>query len=135
MKIDVVRDEFTPDCTLGELYIDGEHMCFTLEDTVRPDGEKVFGKTAIPYGTYNISITYSPHFCRDLPLLADVPNFSGVRIHSGNTAADTEGCLLVGLARTGESVTQSRDAFAMVYAKIRDALSRGEDVTINYRRA
>ena len=69
----------------------------------------------------------------DLPLLVDVPGFSGVRIHPGNTVADTEGCLLLGLGKTSNSVTQSVAAFNIVFPQIRDALQRGEEVWINYQ--
>jgi hypothetical protein len=62
-------------------------------------------------GTYAVRLTMSPRFGRILPLLIDVPGFDGVRIHPGNTAADTEGCLLVGTGRTEDTITGSRDAF------------------------
>jgi Family of unknown function (DUF5675) len=134
MKLEVVRPPVCgPVCTIGELLLNGEHECWTLEDVVRPDGEKIYGQTAIPSGTYKVVITYSPHFQRDLPLLVDVPNFEGVRIHPGNTAADTEGCLLVGQGKTTDSVTQSRGAFNTLFPKIRDAIRNGEEVWITYR--
>ena len=132
MKLKVVRDGLKEGCTLGKLYVNDEFECFTLEDEVRLDGEKVFGQTAIPYGIYSLDITPSVRFKRDMPLVADVPNFSGVRIHSGNTAADTEGCLLVGLERTDTTVTHSRLAFDALFPKIRDAIDAGETVTIEY---
>jgi len=134
MKLEVVRSMCGATCTIGELLVNGEHECYTLEDVVRPEGSpKVFGETAIPYGTYQVVVTYSPHFQRDLPLVADVPGFQGIRIHPGNTAADTEGCLLVGTGKTATSVTGSRDAFNTLFPKIGDALRRGEAVTITYR--
>jgi hypothetical protein len=132
MNIEVLR-QCGAICTMGEMLIDGKHECWTMEDVVRPIGEKVFGETAIPYGTYHVIINYSPHFKRDLPLLVAVPNFEGVRIHPGNTVADTEGCLLVGLGRTNSSVTQSRLAFNTLFTKIRAVLSRNEAVTITYK--
>lgn len=132
MKLTVVR-ECGASCTIGTLLIDGVFECYTLEDVVRPDGEpKVFGETAIPAGEYDVTITFSPHFQRDLPLLHAVPSFEGVRIHPGNTAADTEGCLLVGESRDAESIHNSRAAFDALYPKIRDAIERGEKVTIAY---
>ena len=134
MKLEVVRFQCGAECTIGVLLVDGEHECYTLEDIVRPDGApKVFGQTAIPYGTYDVVITFSNHFQRDLPLLVGVPNFEGVRIHSGNRAEDTEGCLLVGTGHTGDSVTNSRVAFDALFPKIWDAIERGEKVTITYR--
>lgn len=133
MKLKVVRDKLNEGCTLGKLYIDDVFECYTLEDEVRPSGEKVFGQTAIPYGVYDVTITHSPHFGRDLPLLGSVPDFEGVRIHSGNRSSETEGCLLVGLDRTDDSVTSSRLAFDALFPKIRDAIDAGEEVTIEYK--
>jgi hypothetical protein len=130
MKIEVFRQPSDDVCTLGELVINGTHECYTLEDVVRPDGEKVFGKTAIPYGTYLVVATFSQHFQRDLPLLVNVPNFSGVRIHPGNTAADTEGCVIVGKLRGVASVGKSVDAFSSLYAKIMTAWTKRELITI-----
>ena len=135
MKLEVVRTSCRSTCTIGALYRDGEALCHTLEDTVRPDGEKVYGETAIPYGTYQVIVTHSPRFKRDLPLLVGVPNFEGVRIHPGNTAEDTHGCLLVGMGVQGDSITRSREAFTLVYSEILDALARGDEVTIEFRDA
>lgn len=134
MNIEVIRPETCGvSCTIGEMYIDGEFKCYTLEDVVRPANEKVFGETAIPYGRYRVTITHSNRFGRDLPLLNNVPNFSGVRIHPGNTAADTEGCILVGLGKTENTVTQSRLAFTGVFAEIRDAIEHGEEVWLEVK--
>lgn len=110
--------------------------CFTLEDTVREQpgvpvrGWKVQGDTAIPRGSYPVTITYSERFKRDLPLLGNVEGFTGVRIHPGNTSEDTEGCLLVGRTKTDKSVGESRAAFAELYKKIEDAINDGDTVTI-----
>lgn len=134
MKLDVVRFQFGNDCTIGQLMVNGEYECWTLEDVVRPAGApKVYGKTAIPYGTYDLVITFSNRFQRDLPLVRNVPGFEGIRIHPGNTADNTEGCLLVGTGRTSTSVTNSRVAFNALFVKIRDALRRGEKVSITYK--
>jgi len=99
MRLELIRTECGKVCTIGELLIDGKHECHTLEDVVRADGVKVYGETAIPPGVYSVDITYSPRFKRDLPLLIGVQNFIGIRIHPGNTASDTEGCILVGQGR------------------------------------
>ncbi|NVN99294.1 MAG: hypothetical protein HXX17_08220 [Geobacteraceae bacterium] len=133
MKLEVVRFQCGATCTIGELMVDGEHECWTLEDVVRPDGVKVYGETAIPFGTYPVVVTFSNRFQRDLPLVQNVPGFDGIRIHPGNTAADTHGCLLVGTGRTATSVTESRLAFNALFAKIGDAFRRGETITITYK--
>ena len=134
MKIEVIRQQFDDQCSIGEMLIDGDHECYTLEPITRPAGaEKVFGKTAIPFGTYDVTITWSEHFQCDMPLLAGVPDFEGVRIHWGNVAADTEGCCLVGEEQSRDAIIQSRAAFDVLFPKIRDAVQRGEPVTITYR--
>jgi len=81
-------------CTIGELYINGKFQCYTLEDVERKS--KIKGKTAIPTGRYEVILNMSNRFKRVMPLLLNVPNFEGVRIHTGNSAKDTEGCILVG---------------------------------------
>ena len=98
--------------TIGRLAINGTYFCDTLEPTWRDigvgrPGRKVMGRTAIPEGRYPLVVTFSPRFKRWLPLLLHVPQFSGIRIHSGNTAADTEGCILPGLNTSRGRVTDS----------------------------
>ncbi|MDE3022318.1 MAG: hypothetical protein KGI54_10695 [Pseudomonadota bacterium] len=127
MKLLVERIEFTDKSTIGKLSIDGEFFCYTLEDVVRK--EKVFGETAIPAGTYKVSITYSPHFKRELPLLANVPNYEGVRIHPGNTDADTEGCILVGSTKNVNFIGNSRTTFELLFAKLKTA----QDISIELK--
>jgi hypothetical protein len=132
MNLTLTRLQFDSDCTIGELLVDGQHACYVCEDVERPPGApKVHGQTAIPRGSYEIVVTYSPHFNRDLPLLKDVPDFEGIRIHPGNTAADTEGCLLPGFLRLPKGVGQSRAAFEYLFARIQAALGRGEGVQIS----
>jgi hypothetical protein len=80
---------------IGDLFIDDVFFCHTLEDKKRADGLKVFGETAIPAGVYNVAVTRSNRFKRLMPLIMDVPMFSGIRIHGGNTSKDTHGCPLV----------------------------------------
>ena len=119
--------------TIGELYEGEEFVCFTLEDQIRPIPEKkVQGKTAIPEGTYEIQLTMSPRFKKMLPLLVDVPGFTGIRIHPGNTQEDTDGCILPGSEVGGNmlSIIKSRIAFLKLYDRIHDAISAGEDVHI-----
>jgi hypothetical protein len=116
MEMRVTRQVFTDESTIGELTIDGVHQCFTLEDKVRD--EKIFGQTAIPAGRYEVTVSFSNHFKKKLPLLMNVPNFEGVRIHPGNTAKDTKGCILVGMTKGTNVVSNSRDAFDALFAKI-----------------
>jgi len=136
MKLQLERVQQDADVTIGSLSVDGDWECWTCEDTVREvPGQgvwqwKVAGKTAIPRGTYDVKITPSARFKRDLPLLLSVPGFDGIRIHPGNTAADTEGCILPGADRLGKSVGRSRVAFDALFTKIHEALDKGERVTI-----
>jgi hypothetical protein len=122
VNITIVRKVFTEESTVGSLSVNGEHQCFTLEDKVR--AVKIPGKTAIPAGIYEVTITFSEKFKKPLPLLLNVPNFAGIRIHPGNTAADTEGCILVGTSQGVNMVTGSRVAFKPLFEKIQVALAR-----------
>jgi hypothetical protein len=128
MNLLLIRQTFSDLSTVGELLVNGEHECYTLEDVVR--AVKVPGKTAIPYGTYRVIINASARFKRRLPLLLNVPNFEGVRIHPGNTAEDTEGCILVGTVRGPDVVLHSRDAFKPLFLKMDEAMRRGEGINI-----
>lgn len=139
MNIVVERLRSDPDVTIGSMTVDGEWQCWTLEDTVRevpgqPVAQwKVPGKTAIPAGGYRVELTMSARFKRLLPLLVDVPGYSGVRIHAGNTAADTEGCILVGQEQFTKSLARSQLALAALMSKIAEARRKGESVwlTVN----
>ena len=119
-----------PEYTIGRLYINGQYECFVLEDPVRE--EKIKGKTAIPAGRYQIIVTMSARFSKLLPLLLNVPNFSGIRIHPGNDVDDTEGCLLTGqmIAKSARQILNSRLAFNALFEKINMALARKEEVWI-----
>lgn len=128
MELILKRTDFTSNSTIGELYFNDEFICFILEDVVRE--EKIKGETAIPYGRYEIIVSFSPRFKRNLPLLVNVPNYSGVRIHPGNKAADTEGCLLPGTKRGKDFVFESKKAFDILYKKILDAIKFKEKVEI-----
>jgi hypothetical protein len=138
MRLKVIRQPSDDACTLGELLIDGEHVCYTLEDVIREragvpvEQWKVLGQTAIPAGVYAVGIDYSPHFGRDMPHVLEVPGFEGVRIHPGNTASDTEGCLLVGEAQGADSVRQSVAAFGPLFDRIKAEIDQGNLVTIEY---
>lgn len=113
MMLELHRRELTRVATLGELWIPGAQMpvIYTLEDIVRGrDEPKIYGKTAIPAGCYPLVVRDSARFKRRLPLLLGVPGFDGIRIHAGNSAADTDGCILVGLHRGANYVFNSRRA-------------------------
>lgn len=111
MKLTVKRIYKGENYTIGHLYIDGVYFCDVLEDMVRELNkleDKVYGKTAIPEGVYQVNLTYSPKFKKILPEILNVQFFSGIRIHSGNTADDSEGCLLVGENKVKGKVINSK---------------------------
>ena len=109
MKVTLKRCIFEDDTTIGVLKLDGKFQCFTLEDAIQKI--KIAGKTAIPKGNYKVILNMSNRFQKVLPLIMDVPNFTGVRIHSGNTHVDTEGCLLVGnLIINNRTIGESKNA-------------------------
>lgn len=130
MTLRLVRRWFTPLSTIGDLSVDGVPECYILEDVVRPNGIKIPGRTAIPTGTYRVIIDRSSRFQRDLPLLLDVPGFTGIRIHPGNTDRDTDGCLLPGRSRSFDAVQQSRSAFDALYTHLRWAWESGQRIEI-----
>ena len=139
MKIELVRIAFKDTYTIGKLYVDGKYECDVLEDVDRgldssmSESEilekKVKGQTAIPTGHYVINITYSPKYKRMMPLLLDVKGFSGIRIHSGNTAKDTEGCLLVGKNKKVGMVLESRDTYKRLFKIMQDQKEITIDIT------
>lgn len=140
MKIYLVRKWPRDGYTIGVLYINGQRICETLEDKDRGLFEemtldeikksKIKGETAIPIGRYQITWTYSPRFKKMLPLLNGVPGFEGIRIHSGNKAKDTEGCILCGRNTEVGTVTNSRYWTNKVNGLIEAACKRKEEVTI-----
>ena len=126
--------------TMSRLFVDGENFCNALEDTDRGLyqglcreyvlAKKVKGATAIPRGTYNVIYTYSPRFKRKLPLIENVTGYEGVRIHPGNTAKDTEGCILVGQNLKVGMVLNSREWTEKLITKMQTAWSKGEKVKL-----
>ena len=100
-----------------------------MEDAIRP--VKIPGETAIPFGRYQVVITPSQRFQRDLPILLEVPNFSGVRIHPGNTKEDTEGCVLVGMRRGKDTIFESKRAVESLIVRIRQAITSGDEVWLD----
>lgn len=127
MELEVFRTPSRDGATIGKLSVDGVYECFTLEDQIREvPGEpvrlwKVPGQTAIPSGRYRVIVTPSVRFRRPLPLLLDVPGFSGIRIHCGNGTGDTCGCLLVGRTKGPTHVGESRLAFDALFPRIERA--------------
>lgn len=121
MELLLKRKWFTDKSTIGELSVNGAFECYTLEDKVRT--VKIAGRTAIPAGRYEVAVNFSNRFQKLMPLLLNVPNFEGIRIHSGNTQDDTDGCILVGKTRDTDFVGNSRSTFAALFAKIRAAVT------------
>ena len=125
---------------IDKLYINGKYFSDVLEDPDRGLTDtmsleeikriKIKGNTCIPYGTYNVTITYSPRFKKNLPLLNNVKGFDGIRIHSGNKPQDTEGCLLPGFNKVKGQVIDSRVTTDKLIAQIQQTLNKGEKVTI-----
>lgn len=140
MKLELKRKALMDTYTVGDLFINDVFFCNILEDKVRDfnkDGDlndkgedKVYGETAIPYGTYSIDLTYSNRFKKILPLIEDVPGFEGIRIHSGNSAADSHGCLLCGNNTEKGKVTDSRKVFEKLMIRLVDAHEMKETITI-----
>lgn len=131
MELVLNRKTRSSQSTIGELLVNGTFQCYILEDYDRGlhDGmnlskiqsTKVYGQTAIPKGRYEVVITYSNRFKQYMPLLLNVKGFEGIRIHSGNTAADSLGCLLTGQTRGVNFVGNSRGAFKSLMAKLKAA--------------
>lgn len=142
MKIDLHRKYKKDGYTIGNLSINGKSICDTLEDTDREltsdmseediKKRKVFGKTAIPVGEYKVVMTYSNRFKKQMPLLLDVKGFSGIRIHSGNTAEDTEGCILCGKNSEKGKVLNSKVFTELVYQHIRYGINEGVTIKIHW---
>jgi hypothetical protein len=133
MKLKLVRDALSPTTTLGKLYVNGVFECHTLEDCDRKlesGGLKIAKETAIPRGTYSVAITFSSRFQKELLHVLEVPQFMGIRIHPGNSDADTEGCILLGAERSGTRVWNSRLAVDRLFRKVDDELEAGGHCTL-----
>jgi hypothetical protein len=137
MKLDIYRKWFSDNSTIGELFVNQQFFCYTLEDTCRqmlgkPVKEwKVYAKTAIPAGSYPVIIDFSSRFKVEMPHVLDVEGFSGIRIHPGNSAKDTEGCILVGASRSTDFVGMSRNTYEKLMDRLEAAYNRGEPITLN----
>jgi len=130
MTLKLVRKYRKEKYTIGKLYVDGVYFCDVIEDRDRGledtmglaeiMSKKRYGETAIPYGTYKVEITYSPKYKRMMPEVKNVKGFSGIRIHSGNTAEDTLGCLIVGKNTQVGMVTESRKTYSKLFALMKN---------------
>lgn len=119
MKLELKRVFTGQTYTIGHLYFDGEYICDTLEDI--PREIKIMNETCIPTGDYKIILNESNRFKRVMPLLLNVPNFEGIRIHSGNTEADTSGCILVGKNNERGRLSESRKTFDNLFSMMTKA--------------
>jgi hypothetical protein len=142
VHIQVFRVRFHETRTVGQLYINGELFCFTLEDKVREvpgqpvEKWKVQDETAIPTGTYNVVLERSPKFGPDTITLQGVPGFKYIRMHSGNTEDHTEGCLIVGYKLNDDGTIKfgtTKSALADLKAIVKRAIESNEKVTLELR--
>ena len=135
-RIYIQREPSADGATLGCLFVDQVFQCFTLEDPIRElagvpvEDWKIAGETAIPAGRYVVKLTMSRRFRCVLPLVLDVPGFRGIRVHAGNDAGDTEGCILVGRRRKSARVLESRLAFDALFARLARDEAAGIEVVI-----
>lgn len=122
MNLTLLRNKFYEECTHGVLLVDGARYCDTLEPhAINWEKEKkTDGKTAIPEGIYRIVMGWSNRYRRMMPFLENVPQFSAIEIHTGNTHQDTRGCILVGVYSRRDFIAHSRDTFE----PLRDAIAR-----------
>jgi len=147
VKLTVVRTQFGTDATNGLLFIDGIFECYTLEDQYQ--AVKVMHETCIPEGTYDIKFRktggfhakYSERYKNahyGMLHIQDVPNFTYILIHTGNSDEHTSGCLIIG--ETQQDLDISKDgfigssavAYKKMYAKVAGQLLQGKDVAIEY---
>ena len=133
MILKIYRDTFTEDSTIGDLSVDGNFFCYTLEDYDRRlenGGKKVYGKTCIPRGTYDVVIDFSPKYNKEMPHVLSVPGFEGVRIHAGNMAKDSEGCILVGSTKSKDFIGNSTATFNKLMTLMDEAYAKAEPITL-----
>lgn len=126
----LLRSDFGDDFTLGTFCFAGKFLGYVCEDKDRHlevGGTKVPGKTAIPRGRYRLTVSFSNRFQRLMPEIKDVPGFSGVRIHGGNTHEDTEGCPLLGAIKTTNGVKDCREANKRLITLIQGVESAGDE--------
>ena len=142
MELLLNRTKLFDNRTIGQLYIDGDFFCFTLEDKVReikdrPVSEwKIKGETAIPEGRYPVTLESSPRFGPDTISLHRVPGFSYIRVHSGNTEKDTEGCPIVGYALTENDIIKpgtTKPAVRDLKDRIKKAIEKEETIFLTVK--
>lgn len=145
LRLKLVRFLFTSTTTISRLYIDDVFECYILEDVDRGLDDsmteeeikkrKVYGKTAIPTGIYLVINSFSPRFKKYLPLVLNVKGYKGIRIHPGNTARHTEGCLLPGswTNENSDVVTNSRKAFSLLHSKLK-AVEKKKNIILHITR-
>lgn len=140
MELKLHRKYIKPNYVIGNLYVNDQFFCNTLEDQNRDlnkngkfDGleKKVAGETCIPFGRYEVVVSMSPKFGRELPLLLNVPEFEGIRIHRGNTVKDTAGCILVGENKEVGKVVNSTPYEQKITKLIKEATANGGKCFIN----
>lgn len=129
---EVKRRWLTAKSTVSEVFVDGKFVCYALEDVYRGGLPKVKAATAIPVGEYGLARTWSPKYQRDVYEVLKVPGFVGIRVHSGNDASHTEGCLLPGLTRKADFVGNSKSALEKLEALWDAATKQGTPLRIRY---
>ena len=127
MELKLTRETKTNDSTIGKLYINDTFHCFTLQDNERE--VKIKNVTAIPKGRYEVIVNFSNRFQQQMPLLLNVPNYEGVRIHWGNYSKDTEGCVLLGTTKGVNMIGNSRAAYAK-FMSVLNKVSKTEKIFI-----
>lgn len=140
MKLEVKRIAKRETYTIGKMYINGQYFCDTIEDKDRGLNDsmtelhikelKVYGKTAIPVGTYEVKMTMSAKYKRVMPEVLNVKGYSGIRIHSGNTAEDSLGCILLGKNKAVGKVLESRATCDAFYKVLNGAVANGEKIML-----
>lgn len=140
MELKLYRNIYTDKSTIGKLHVNGTPFCFTLEDTCRDnnrDGDlkdegeaKVYGRTCIPSGRFQVIINWSTRFKKMMPLVCNVPGYTGIRIHYGNKPEHTEGCILVGSTLAQNFVGKSVDTFERLMIRMKAVNATGEKIFI-----
>lgn len=136
MNIQLKRIAKKETYTIGKLYLDGVYFCDTIEDKDRGLNQtmstndikkkKVYGETAIPTGTYKLVIDYSNRFKKNMAHILNVPGYEGIRIHAGNTAKDSLGCIIVGKNKVVGKVVESRNTYNQLFPILQKAFKEGE---------